>query len=254
MQAGKIALCVCPISPLRASAGDTSEIVSQVLFGEIVSVQEVSPNWIKIETWLDGYQGFCDPKQYIVISEKEARKWLVDDYTFLESRESHIDSNFGALLVPQGAVFSGEFNEKIEISNCWFQRKTKNTEKFITPFQTAESYLNSPYLWGGKTPFGIDCSGLTQQVFRFHGYKLPRDASQQVTEGVSIDFEERLQNDLAFFSNKDGKIIHVGILGEGNQIIHASGRVRIDELKPQGIWNSENETFTHTLAAIKRIL
>jgi gamma-D-glutamyl-L-lysine dipeptidyl-peptidase len=253
MLAGKIALCICPISPLRAIGNDSSEIVSQVLFGEIVSIQEVNDNWIKIETWLDGYQGFCDSKQYIVITEKEARKWLVNDYTYILNREQILESNFGDLYVPKGSIFSGETNEIIKISTFWFSAKKEPAILENSPFETALTYLNSPYLWGGKTPFGIDCSGLTQQVFRFHGYKLPRDASQQEGEGIEIEFEDCMPNDLAYFENKDGKIIHVGILGENNQIIHASGRVRVDELKSYGIWNDENETFSHKLKIIKRL-
>jgi cell wall-associated NlpC family hydrolase len=114
-------------------------------------------------------------------------------------------------------------------------------------------YLNAPYLWGGKSIWGIDCSGFVQAIFRLHGYNLPRDAYEQAEIGTDISFEDCQENDLAYFSNASGKIIHVGILGKDRQIIHASGRIRIDELKEQGIWNEEYEKFSHTLVHIKRL-
>jgi cell wall-associated NlpC family hydrolase len=121
--------------------------------------------------------------------------------------------------------------------------------------KTAYQYLNSPYLWGGKTPFGIDCSGFTQMVYKLNGYKLLRDASQQSTQGEVLSFiEESEPGDLAFFDNEEGKIIHVGIMLENNYIIHASGKVRIDRLDHLGIYNAEINRHTHRLRVIKKII
>ena len=127
-----------------------------------------------------------------------------------------------------------------------------HTEK-RDPFEIAEEYLNTPYLWGGKTPFGIDCSGLTQMVFRFLDINLPRDASQQLDYGSEIRFPDIEQGDVAFFENKDGKIIHVGICGKDRLIIHASGQVRIDHLSLDGIIHAETGLKTHNLHSIKRM-
>jgi len=119
----------------------------------------------------------------------------------------------------------------------------------------AQLYLNSPYLWGGKSPFGIDCSGLTQIVYKMCGYQLRRDANQQAEQGETISFlEECKPGDLAFFDNEDGKIIHVGIITHGNNIIHASGKVRLDKLDHQGIFNGETKKYSHNLRLLKRIV
>ena len=114
---------------------------------------------------------------------------------------------------------------------------TKDKSKLV---ETATLYLNTPYLWGGKTPFGIDCSGFVQMVYKLNGFKVLRDASQQASQGDALSFiEESEPGDLAFFDNEEGNIIHVGIMMEINYIIHASGKVRIDRLDHLGIYNSE---------------
>lgn len=124
---------------------------------------------------------------------------------------------------------------------------------FNTTTELALEYLNTPYLWGGKSPFGIDCSGFTQIVYRFFDINLPRDAYQQVELGMNVENTDKLAGDLAFFTNSKGKVIHVGIILENNQIIHASGQVRIDTLVDSGILNESKKEITHTLFAIKRV-
>ena len=120
--------------------------------------------------------------------------------------------------------------------------------------QNALIILNAPYVWGGRSPLGIDCSGLTQIVYRLQGIDLPRDAYQQAKVGTTLSFiEESEVGDLAFFDDKEGKVIHVGIILEDNHIIHASGKVRIDRIDQQGIFNSEIGKHTHKLRLIKSI-
>ena len=121
--------------------------------------------------------------------------------------------------------------------------------------KTAFLYMNAPYLWGGKTPLGIDCSGFTQMVYRINGYKLLRDASQQAAQGEALSFiEESEPGDLAFFDDEEGKIVHVGIILKENYIIHAHGKVRIDRLDHSGIYNVEKRKHTHKLRVIKKIV
>jgi cell wall-associated NlpC family hydrolase len=121
--------------------------------------------------------------------------------------------------------------------------------------KTALLYLNAPYLWGGKTPFGIDCSGFTQMVYKINGYRLPRNAFDQVSQGDSLSFiEESEPGDLVFFDNEEGTIDHVGIIMENNYIIHAHGKIRIDRIDHTGIFNTETGNYTHALRVIKKII
>lgn len=251
------AICNLAIVPLRIEPSDKSELVSQVLFGEHFKIIEQNKKWSKIELALDQYQGWIDNKQFIQISEEE--------YQFLETSKQILNGdlieyitneNHYLLPIPLGSNLTFLGNKKINNQNYIFEG---NAITGIQPksniLQTAFMYLNAPYLWGGKTPFGIDCSGFTQMVYRLNGYKIPRDASQQATIGEALSFiEESEVGDLAFFDNEEGNIIHVGIIMENNYIIHASGKVRVDRLDHLGILNIDSGRHTHKLRVIKKII
>jgi cell wall-associated NlpC family hydrolase len=119
--------------------------------------------------------------------------------------------------------------------------------------ERAMPFLSTPYLWGGRSVFGIDCSGFTQMVFRFFNIPLLRDAYLQATQGDVVGFlQEARCGDLAFFDNAEGRITHVGILLNDQEIIHSSGNVRIDKIDNAGIINVETSVRTHKLRIIKR--
>ena len=160
------------------------------------------------------------------------------------------------LPIPLGASLSFLNHNEINTEGFQFEGlKTSGIKPKSDLITTAYQYLNAPYLWGGKTPFGIDCSGFTQMVYKLNGYHLLRDASQQAGQGDALSFiEESEPGDLAFFDNDEGKIIHVGIMMENNYIIHASGKVRIDRLDHLGIYNAEQNRHTHRLRVIKKII
>ena len=244
------AFCFVSVAPIRKEASDASEMVSQLLFGEPIEVVEHGHPWIKIRTVLDGYEGYMDIKQVLPLTEKEFRRWM-DSFSYQKDMLIQLSTEFGAIFTSKGS-FIGEENP-FQIGDVTFRREHNSVDIKKSNWEDALEYLNSPYLWGGKSIWGIDCSGFVQAVFRIHGYNLPRDAFEQAEIGTEITFEDCQENDLAYFVNASGKIIHVGIIGKQNQIIHASGRIRIDELKEQGIWNEEYEKFSHTLAHIKRL-
>ncbi len=245
-------ICNLSIVPLRDEPTDTSELVSQVVYGEIFKILEQRKNWSKIRLAFDSYEGWIDNKQYFEITEelykslnKESPKLSIDLVEFIE------DNNNQLHPILLGSTLNGlsHLNHKHE-GNCITGKKAKDNL-----IQTAFLYLNTPYLWGGKTPFGIDCSGLTQMVYKLNGYKLLRDASQQATQGAPLSFiEESEPGDLAFFDNNEGIITHVGIIMKDNYIIHAHGKVRIDRLDHSGIYNVDKKTHTHKLRVIKKVI
>lgn len=251
------AICNLSSIPLRIEPSDRSEIVSQVLFGEHFEILEKDNQWSKIKLHYDNYEGWIDTKQYQLIS-KENYDTLCKEAIILNLDLVQYISTPNTILIPitLGASLSFLNHNDINSTNYEFEGlKTSGIKPKSNIVNTAYMYLNAPYLWGGKTPFGIDCSGFTQMVYKLNGYKLLRDASQQATQGEVLSFiEESEPGDLAFFDNEEGKIIHVGIMLENNYIIHASGKVRIDRLDHLGIYNAELNRHTHRLRVIKKII
>jgi hypothetical protein len=251
------AICNLAIIPLRAEPSDRSEIVSQVLFGEHFEVLETQNQWAKIKLHYDNYEGWVDSKQYQIISEKNYNELSKEAIILNSDLVEYITNTSNLLLpIPLGASLSFLNHSEINTDSFEFEGlKVSGIKPKTHLIATAYLYLNAPYLWGGKTPFGIDCSGFTQMVYKLNGYHLLRDASQQASQGEPLSFiEESEPGDLAFFDNEEGKIIHVGILMENNYIIHASGKVRIDRLDHLGIYNAEQNRHTHRLRVIKKII
>lgn len=245
-------ICNLSVIPLRAEANDESELVSQVLYGEIFKVLEIRAKWSRIRLDFDTYEGWVDNKQFIHITEEE--------YVRLKKQKPALSSDLVDFIATSEnqllSICLGSTINSAKFLNHQFEGK--NQSKIFPKehlIETALIYLNTPYLWGGKTPFGIDCSGFTQMVYKLNGYKLLRDASQQSTQGEPLSFiEESEPGDLAFFDNVEGTIIHVGIIMNDNYIIHAHGKVRIDRLDHTGIFNYQARAHTHQLRVIKRII
>jgi len=250
-------ICNLAVIPLRLEPSDRSEIVSQILFGEHFEILETQKQWRKIKLHFDQYEGWIDEKQFQTISASEF-KTLSDLPIVLNGDLVEYISYGNNQLLPitLGASVSFLSQASINLNQMSFDGlKQEGIQAKSNLIETAFMYVNAPYLWGGKTPFGIDCSGFTQMVYKLNGYRLLRDASQQATQGVPLSFiEESEAGDLAFFENEEGKIIHVGIIMDDNYIIHASGKVRIDRLDHQGIYNAELNKHTHKLRVIKKII
>ncbi len=259
----KFGIANLSIVPVRVNAKEQGEQVTQILFGETFEIIERRKLWYHIKTHFDNYEGWIDTKLVKEISEEElnqinsSNKYISNDIVSIITKSD--DKTI--LLISAGSTFPN-FNptdltfqitsEKYEL-NQNITALSNNIRKNI--ISTAIKFINTPYLWGGRTHFGIDCSGFSQIIFKICGINIPRDASQQVEKGHTINIiEEAKPGDLAFFDNDDGNIIHVGLIINNNKIIHASGKVRIDKIDHQGIFNEETNEYSHNLRVIQNII
>lgn len=256
-------ICNQSIVPCRKEAAHRSEMVTQLLFGEHFTILEQKEEWLHIRIAHDNYEGWIIAAQSLSIKpatfehlEKTRQPLAAQPVQQLQHKNS-----LSSLSIVQGSVlpFLRGRNFSLETQNYEY------TGEHILPdpakisrtkvVNSAKPFLNAPYLWGGRTQFGIDCSGFMQMAFRLNGMQLPRDAWQQAELGEPLSFVEESQaGDLAFFDNEEGKIIHVGLILGGGQIIHASGRVRIDKLDHYGIFNGDTKKYSHHLRVIKKVL
>lgn len=235
------AVCTVTVAPVRAENSDRAEIVTEILFGESLDILEVDKNWTKIRMHYDGYEGWMDTKQYRIVSDEE----LANRKTTLITEDfASVMTNDGRTLLSMGS--------EVEFPAVASRRSHDLRESIAL---AAKEFLNVPYLWGGRSFFAVDCSGFVQMVFKIHDQKLPRDTYQQAEIGEVLNFVEESQpGDLAFFENSEGKIIHVGIMLDGQKIIHASGKVRIDTLDSTGIFNKEMNKHTHKLRFVRSVI
>jgi hypothetical protein len=249
-------IAIVPVSPMRLEASHRAEMVNQLLFGETAKVLESTKDFTKIQCIYDDYIGWCQTSQLAAIPEallNNSNNVLTANYL------SEIKCNGASMQIPMGCPVGIFQNGQTQIGNDLFNVDVSLNQPSAALVNEsainaiANSYLNTPYLWGGKSIFGIDCSGFTQQVYRSLGMALPRDAYQQAALGEVVGFlQEAKCGDLAFFDNAEGKITHTGLMLNNATIIHSSGKVRIDPIDNMGIVNKLSGERTHQLRIIKR--
>ena len=257
-------ICYLAFIPLREEPAEQSEMVSQILFGEYVEILQHNHlnTYSLVKNSFDRYEGWCNRKHLRMISQEEVNllesneRFITRDIlNTIESVDgvSRLYLGAGSTLYPSDDNIMKVFDNNYIIPNSILQPPSAHiTEQLIA---SARIFLNVPYLWGGRSSFGTDCSGFVQNIYKQAGIPLPRDAKQQALCGTSIpSLRQAKSGDLIFFKNNEGNIVHTGIYSGKNRIIHASGRVREDPVDQKGIYNREELVYSHKLASIKRIL
>jgi len=249
-------ICENVFVPLRSAPSHKSEMLSQVLFGEKYTVVEKSGSWLKIKTLFDNYSGWTDidHQQYTV------DEGISCGHVLNRSLLCYKNDKTKMVLEAGCEVFDPDFDDKFfAIGKNIYNTTPDFNKNYISTNDSlpdiAMKFINSPYIWGGRIPSGIDCSGLTQLAYKIYNIPIPRNAAVQAEEGTRVDFiDEAAPGDLAFFDNGKGVITHVGMIISRGLIIHASGRVRIDSVDHQGIYKNEINGYSHNLRTIRRII
>lgn len=268
----KYAICLQPYIPMRADAEERAEMVSQMLFGDTFQILDEKPRWLYVVRDCDGYTGWIDQKTATELSQIEYSQYLdqtkdalllrlpynpVTKTEKMVSGASHLSwgsrifnmDDTGVTFRMQGIRFDVPNMSYVNpVSSATMSRKA--CSKYI--LQQAQLLLNVPYLWGGCSAFGLDCSGFIQTLFRFIGISLPRNASDQYKMGQDVAFENAETGDLAFFG-ENNVIGHVGLVADNGRILHVSGFLHFDKLQPEGIWSEQRQMMTHKLIGIKRM-
>ena len=251
------------IIPVRKEPSEKSEMVTQILYGEHFEIREQMVGWSNVKLAYDGYEGWIDSKMITEISSRTLNKLENSPYAVSSEIFSIIPVNeeqnlmlVAGSTLPVWRPYLKKFTlnkDTFSLKGDVFYGEIKDPRSVI--IRQALKYFNAPYLWGGRTPFGVDCSGFTQIIYKMIGIKIPRDAGEQVKVGRALSFvDETEPGDLAFFDDEEGNIVHVGIIWKRNKIIHASGKVRIDNVDQFGIFNVDTKRYTHKMRVMKKII
>lgn len=252
------------IIPVRTEPREKSEMCTQILFGEHYTIIEENTRWCRIKLAYDGYEGWIDRNMVNEIEESEF--WQLEEIPKIVTSDvfnivQPIDGYSNFLIVAGSSLPHFDVEKRtFKLGKVIYQIQGNNVysvQRSIRELiiENALKYFNAPYLWGGRSPFGIDCSGFSQILYKMAGLTIPREAVEQAILGDNLSFvEEALPGDLAFFDNEDGVIVHVGVIWEKNKIIHSSGKVRIDNVDHFGIFNTDTGRYTHQMRLMRKII
>ena len=255
------AVCLLAVVPVRKEPSHRSEMVSQVLMGEYVEVGEEREDFVSVKCLYDGYEGWIQANQLTPVSSEQ----VYNTSTYISGFSEEVLVDWRCRMAPCGTPIYLPQDEKeytelgkhhivynIDKEEIWDTEGAQMDEDSLK--EITDMYLDTPYLWGGRSVYGIDCSGFSQQVFKFFGKKLLRDAYLQAEQGEPVNgIESAKLGDLAFFQNEKARVTHVGIVLNNNEIVHASGKVRVDTLDGEGILNKETGKRSHIIHSFRRV-
>ena len=243
--------------PMRSEPSESSEMINQLVFGDFCRLIEDRGNWIKIKHTYDGYEGWVDRKMLENIPNStwdDTVEWRMAVFAAIQWEDGGIQRLPTGAFIPirqeADSLMLGVGAGKGKIVKGSNLLSQQVRPKLI---EVSKLFMYTPYLWGGCSGFGIDCSGFMQRVFRACGLFIPRDSGAQAKEGETIEWQDRKEGDLIFLKKPNqSRITHVGLLRGDDMIIHASGRVRVDQLTEEGIYHSHHHKLSYHLVTIKR--
>jgi hypothetical protein len=263
MSTHRYALALTPVIPIRTEPREGAEMESQLLFGELMSILETTERWLRIRSEADGSQGWIDRKMATEVTPdyvdwlRRQPQWVCR----LPIADLHVDGSNRVVRISMGSTLPGynPASGRFTVGALTFRLPLQSAmpvgdSHLRALLRTAELFVNTPYLWGGRNIFGLDCSGFVQVVFAMHGIRLPRNAREQALEGVPVaSLAEAYPGDLVFFANDAGRITHVGILVAPDRILHCSGDVHVDPISPEGIRSERLGRLTHGAPQLRRL-
>lgn len=251
-------ICLQPYIPVRVGNSEKSEMVTQVLFGEFFEIlaRDTETRFTNVKLANDEYEGWIDDKTIMYLSESEAGELTILPLKIVRDRQFRVvDKNKNELWLSAGSSLRIEPGNNIYGTLSMYSPDREELDHRSFMEKSAIEWVNVPYIWGGRSTFGTDCSGLVQNIYLQVDIHIPRDAGEQSMVGKSVNFVFEAQpGDLAFFDNEEGIITHVGMILSGNRIIHASGKVRIDLFDQQGIYSREKGNYTHKLRLMRNLI
>lgn len=253
------------IVPVRAQASEAAEQTTQILFGETFDILEQQPKWHRVKLHIDGQEGWIDAKMCTPMQPDEAKAYseayeASTALVVMPMAYAMSENNGQTIPLTAGTRLTNYKDGRFEVLGVGFRIDPSMLATAPLPLdeqhllQAVRFFLNVPYLWGGKNAMGMDCSGFTQVVMSLFGKRLLRNASEQATQGNTVEDLKHVQaGDLVFFDHEDGRISHVGIAIDSGRLVHCSGRVKVEKLDQTGIFNAETGSYSHHLAAIRRV-